>query len=333
MKIRLLESSNAELNKIKVSSSVSRYFMARCLMVALAASCSLYTQKSHAQQSLSTEGIVGDVDQGRRAPVLTFSVEVASDLSSAKILADTQVINEDYRKFPIIVDFFVNGRLFSRQFRSAELPASLGIDVPREMAPIPFNYSIVATLQHTNRQYVTIAQGAVTEDMASISDKLSCTLSRTSDSLNIEGEISNTVSENKLKASFGEGTTATLDLSYTTVADSTTADVSGTVKIVDTTGTETSVNVTGTSEAAANTVSSLDLSSEGEDLTVNCEKSTTADTAAATASKDSSSVNDLESVIGTSTSGNTSTTSSGTNSAYGPNFVPLDQIGGVEEVN
>src|SRR4051812_36168695 len=91
-------------------------FLAALLLVQVAPS-SLFAQSSTSSSSsssvstvtsdtLSVEGIVGDVDKGRRAPVVTFSTAVAADDSSATILADTQVINEDFRKYPISVEFF-----------------------------------------------------------------------------------------------------------------------------------------------------------------------------------------------------------------------------------
>lgn len=277
---------------------------------------------SSAQQTISSEGILGDVDDGRRAPVITYSTEVAADQSSAKILADTQIINEEYRRFPIAVDFYVNGKLFSRQYRSVEFPAPLGIDVPQEMAAVPFNFAIVATLMHTNRQFVSVVQGVLTASPGSLVNKLDCVAALADGSLSISGELSNSLtSENKLTGTLSDDSAkAEVSLQFTE------GSVSGSVKITETGGTENTYTVSGTASQTASVISSVEAASVDQSLTFNCTTPETAndntDETGASSPEDASA---LEPAI------------SGGNSGTGPNgesnFIPLDQVGGLEEVN
>jgi hypothetical protein len=128
-----------------------------------------YAQVS-AEPALTTEGISGDSDKKRRGPVLTVGTHHnQTDSSGARggkanttLLADAYIPNEEYQKYPIRFDFFVNRKLVSSQLRSVELPGPIGLEVTSEMATIPFNYSVVATLLHPNREFTTILNGAVT---------------------------------------------------------------------------------------------------------------------------------------------------------------------------
>jgi hypothetical protein len=113
---------------------------------------------------LQTEGIGGDIDRDDRDPRITFSVNVKSD-GSAKILVNGKVPNEEYQKYPIQYDFFINNRLFSSQVTSLQLPGPIGIDVGADVAPLPFNYTIKATVLHPNRSFTSMAFGAVDESM------------------------------------------------------------------------------------------------------------------------------------------------------------------------
>ncbi len=80
-------------------------------------------------------------------------------------MVDGKVPNEEYQKYPIQYDFFVNNRLFSSQVTSLQLPGPIGIDVGADVAPLPFNYTIKATVLHPNRSFTTMAFGAVDESM------------------------------------------------------------------------------------------------------------------------------------------------------------------------
>lgn len=108
---------------------------------------------------LTTEGISGDIDKKNREPVL--SVRVAAGTTSAVIYADAYVINGEFTKYPIQFDFYVNRSLFASQIRSTELPGPVGVTVPYETAPLPFNYTVVAKVLHPNRTFTTVLNATV----------------------------------------------------------------------------------------------------------------------------------------------------------------------------
>ncbi len=134
----------------------------------------LAASRSHAQVTadpvLTTEGISGDIDKKRRGPVLSVGVHhnqtdssgARGGVESTTLLVDAFIPNKEYERYPIRFDFFVNRKLASSQLRSVELPGPIGLEVTSEMATIPFNYSVVATLLHPNREFTTILNGAVT---------------------------------------------------------------------------------------------------------------------------------------------------------------------------
>lgn len=132
-------------------------------------------------KALETEGISGYVDAHHRSPMLSFRVENADTPKRVKILVDTAIINKQFEEFPVRVDFYVNRELYKSQMRSIELPGPLGIEVPETFATAPFNFSIVATLLHPNRQYITVAHGAAFA--SNLTATLDCSVSIINDSL------------------------------------------------------------------------------------------------------------------------------------------------------
>lgn len=126
----------------------------------LAAGFAALMLASFAQAETNTvEGISGDIDKKHRGPAL--SINAYPEGGGAKILADAYVPNSEFVSYPIRFDFYINRRLFSSQIRTKELPGPVGVDVGNDIAPIPFNYAVVATLLHPNRQFVTTAYGVV----------------------------------------------------------------------------------------------------------------------------------------------------------------------------
>jgi hypothetical protein len=143
--------------------------------ILLALTTILGAPSTHAQVStdpvLTIEGISGDMDKKRRGPVLSVGVNrnqadsssaAGGGVGSTTLLVDAFVPNKEYERYPIRFDFFVNRKLVSSQLRSVELPGPIGLLVTPEMGTIPFNYSVVATLLHPNREFTTILHGAVT---------------------------------------------------------------------------------------------------------------------------------------------------------------------------
>jgi hypothetical protein len=114
--------------------------------------------------TLSTEGIQGSTDKKDRDPTLSVT-EVpipASEEGGArvKLLAYAEVASHEFKEFPIRFEFYVNQRLISTQVRSSDLDGPVGVDVTPDIATQPFNYSVVATVLHPNRQFTTMLTGA-----------------------------------------------------------------------------------------------------------------------------------------------------------------------------
>lgn len=305
------------------------------------------TSTVSSEQTLSTEGVVGDVDKGRRAPTLTFSTKVAPDGSSATILADTQVINEDYKKYPISVDFYVNGRLFSKQFRSLELPAPLGVVVPKELAAIPFNYSIVATLIHPNRQYVTVAQGAVT--LNDSKSALQCILTLPESENGVASSLAGTVpnslnSDNTLNFTLTEGnSSAQISLVIAPSAASAIRDATGSALVKQSDpSSDATYSLKGTATASGPTVSEIKTTATEENVSLNCESVAVIMKPEENTEQDSSEDSDEDNLAAIANLGSNQgeeTDNEGFQRADGmgpngePNFVPLDKADGVEVVN
>ncbi len=222
---------------------------------------------------LVNEGIAGYADKKDRNPVL--SVRAVVEEGNVKLLADAEIKVEDLRKFPIRFDFFVNRSLVTSQIRSPELPGPVGIDVSSRTAAIPFNYAVIATLLHPNRQYVSSIYGAVFgEDLTA--SGLSCTLS-------IADSEGNAVEYTKSNVSIDQPTADTVSFSFngaTTESSEDTASASGTASISGTSASgsltisspagDDTVSVTGTAEKEAGTLKSLTLSSEDEGYVLGC---------------------------------------------------------------
>lgn len=106
----------------------------------------------------TTEGVSGDIDKKRRSP--SVSVTTVIEETGVKLLTDAYVPNEEFKRYPIQFDFFVNRRLFASQIRSPELPGPVGVDIAHDVAVPPFNFAVVAKVLHPNREYKTVFVGA-----------------------------------------------------------------------------------------------------------------------------------------------------------------------------
>ncbi len=146
--------------------------IASIITLLLVVVCEILIANARAETN-TVEGISGDIDKKRRGPSL--SVNAFAEGSGAKILADAYVPNKEFAEYPIRFDFYINRRLFSSQIRTKELPGAVGVDVGSDIASIPFNYSVVATLLHPNRQFITTAYGVVYS--SNLVGTLDCTLS------------------------------------------------------------------------------------------------------------------------------------------------------------
>jgi hypothetical protein len=114
--------------------------------------------------TLTTEGIQGSTDKKDRDPTLSVTevpIPASADGGArVKLLAYAEVASHEFKEFPIRFEFFVNQRLISTQVRSSDLDGPVGVDVTPDIATQPFNYSVIATVLHPNRQFTTMLTGA-----------------------------------------------------------------------------------------------------------------------------------------------------------------------------
>jgi len=185
------------------------------------------------------------------------------------------MINDEFKKYPIRVDFFINRRLFSSQYRSPELDGALGVDIGPDIATPPFNYEIVATLLHPNRQYLTVFQNALFS--SDLSGTLDCTLitNATSDTEFVEFTAQD--------VSFAQGGNNSFNVSFSgeNAAQDKTASFSGSVTVTEETGTSSativqddvtsSVTLSGDVAKGDAGVSSVSLVSSDGNVELNCE--------------------------------------------------------------
>lgn len=221
----------------------------------------------------TVEGVSGDIDRKHRGPSL--SVNAYAEGSGAKILADAYVPNTEFSSYPIRFDFYINRRLFSSQIRSKELPGAIGVDVGSDVAPIPFNYTVVATLLHPNRQFVTTAYGVVYA--SNLLASFDCTLSINDSSALADDysatEVSSTQSgNNSLSLSFAANNSSddkeatvnsSLNINSDTASGSVTYSIDGQTKTVAVSG-----DITKSDSGA---LTSIAVSSSDEALSLDCE--------------------------------------------------------------
>jgi hypothetical protein len=167
------------------------------------------TYSMYAPGSVTGEGISGDVDSKRRGPVVGVGSRVSA--SQVQLLIDAHIPNPEYRKYPIRFDIYVNRHLEVSQIRATEVPGAVGLTLARSEITLPFNYSVVATLLHPNREFATIVHGAVFE--ASLSRSLDCTLTLTS-SASVEEESSNSTEFQADDVTSTQPNSSSLELSF-----------------------------------------------------------------------------------------------------------------------
>lgn len=232
-------------------------------------------------QVLVGEGIYGDVDKYRRSPQV--SVGIVHGVSVVSLRADASILDSDYEKYPIQFSFFVNRKLYSTQIRSKGLPGAVGIDIPNELAAPPFNYTIIATMLHPNRQFTTMIEGAVFGN--NLVATLDCTLTLPAQSEGTAGagdtaeiftESNVTTSqsgENVFSVSFEDASDAsgskTASLDTTVTVNVTDNSAAGTL-VVDREGEESSVAATGKITVTAGNLSALTLTSADGNSVLSC---------------------------------------------------------------
>jgi hypothetical protein len=224
-------------------------------------------------EKLVSEGVAGDADAKRRAPVLTVSVERTS--GGVKLLADAFQISPEFREYPIRFEFFVNRQLFATQYRSPGLDGPVGVDVGPDSGTPPFNFSVIATVVHPNRSFSSAVEGAVFAANL-ITTFESCTLTQSvgaDDATIYVGEkvVTTQSGNNQVALSFtGKSEDGEQEI---TIAGAFTVNgekSEGTVTTTDEAADSTTTAVEGTATSDATSLSELDLSSTDGTLTVKC---------------------------------------------------------------
>lgn len=241
------------------------------LFAALLIQLALFAPFSFAD-TLSAEGVAGDIDSKNRNPHVTVGATVGSN--QVTILADAFHPSDEFKKYPIQFDFFVNRTLFASQYRSPTLEGPVGVTVPSSVATPPFNYVVVAKVLHPNSVYTTVIEGAVFS--TSLSATVDCTLTLPAATEGAEDTIFTASG-----VALGQSSNSNVDASFSAVSQdgkrtvqvNTQATVvtpsSGTVTVTED-GNESSFSGEATVEKDDTGVSSLTITSDDGNSTLSC---------------------------------------------------------------
>jgi len=228
---------------------------------------------------IESEGISGDIDKKRRGPAVSVRTEYVpasnGSAESMKILADAYIPSPDYQKYPIKFEWYINRTLFTTQWRSEGLPGPIGIDVPASVATIPFNYTLVATLLHPNREFTTVIEGAAFA--TNVGTTFSCSLAKPG----TEPDVSLIYVDSKASVTQTGNNSLTLSFSSSTLDDGTEADAvtaNASISVSDqtssgelTVNSDSAVAVSGTATSSNGSITAFSVQSEDQSLDLTCE--------------------------------------------------------------
>lgn len=227
---------------------------------------------AQSQNVITGEGIGNEIDKNRRGPTVSVSTHVEE--GAVKILVDAYIAAPEYKNYPIEFNFYINREFYTSQIRSTELPGPVGITVPNERASLPFNYTIVATTLHPNREFTSIINGAVfASDLGATFDCTLTTGGDTEDSIEyIANDVVITQTGNETATlefdthSTPEGHSVVLSGSIAVNGEAST----GSVTFTEDEGTEKTVELSGEVVSENNQLSTLDLSSADGSVILSC---------------------------------------------------------------
>lgn len=225
-------------------------------------------------KTFSAEGIAGDIDKKRRSPVV--GARNINESGGVKIVVDAYIPNEDYQKYPIQLDFYIDRRLFSSQIRSPEISGPLGIDVGPDIASLPFNYVIVARTLHPNREFTTVLSAPTLE--FGVTESFNCSLVQAKANANPTLEVTaNSVTPEQsdaqhvsiiLKTNDASGK-KNVSLVATLNVNNSTSSASGTLSLnVD--GESQVIQVSGDANIEGDVLKSFELESSDKSTIFNC---------------------------------------------------------------
>ena len=240
--------------------------------------------------TLTSEGISGDVDKKHRGPLVSIGTDYTKGNGTAgseiaRVLVDASIPNDEYKKYPIRFDFYVNRQFFASQLRSTELPGPIGIEVPAERAKVPFNYSVVATLLHPNREFTTIIHGAIFANELN-STLSSCTLavpetlaggdnsvskiSYKAEDITVEQTGNESARISFTSSALADGSDAEEEVQMQASLAFSGTTVTGSV-VTTVNGESTTSDVSGTGAIGANGLSAVSVASQASTVTLACE--------------------------------------------------------------
>jgi hypothetical protein len=222
------------------------------------------------------EGVVGDMDKKSRSPRVT--VTTISSETGVKLLVDAEERSDEFKKYPIQFDFYVNRQFFTSQIRSVELPGAIGVDIGPDVATTPFNFTVVAKVLHPNRVYTTVFTGAAFN--RNLTRTLDCTLTFAdlstddeSDGVSfVANDLTTTQSANNaLGVSFEDVASTDEQEEASLSASITLSDTDATAQLTVTrNGTTSQVSATGTAEVEDSTIKTFKVMSEDGGIILSC---------------------------------------------------------------
>lgn len=235
-----------------------------------------YCQIAAAQVAVTNtgEGVGNNLDKQRRSP--TVSVSTVSQNGNVKILVDAYVADPDYKDHPLQFDFYINRHFLTSQVRSVDLPGPIGIDVNKEIATPPFNYTVIAKVLHPNRVFTTVINGAAFS--SNLSGSYDCTLTTNANSEENSIEyISNDVTTQQTSnqaftisfetESTPEGHSIELEGSLSSSGET----LSGTLTLTEDKATPKSATLSGSLvKSEDDKVTSFELNSSDNSITLSC---------------------------------------------------------------
>lgn len=227
-------------------------------------------------QPLQSEGVANDIDRKGRNPHLTVGTVVGKD--KVTLLADAFHPSNDYTKYPLQFDFFVNRNFLTSQYRSPTLSGPIGVDVPSSLAKPPFNYVVVVKMLHPNSIYTTVIEGAVFSE--NLTGTMDCTLTEGKDETDatiytansvIVGQSGNSVFNTTFQAKSQSGDRTLTVAAEVTVAANT-SDSTGTITTTEDGESDAAVTGGATATRDDSGLSAFTITSEDGNTTLSCAK-------------------------------------------------------------
>ena len=216
----------------------------------------------------TTEGLHFDI----RHRYAKLSVTENITDGNVQLLANVFVESDSTKLYPVKLEFFVNGQLFATQITSASLPRPVGVDIGTDIATVPFNYTVVASVLHPNRTIHSILEGVAFG--SNLQSTLDCTLT-----LDVDSETPSEFTADDINTT--QTGSNTFDLVFDAInSDAETLTVTTTVNVSEDNAsalldlnngtTNSQVSVSGTAVTGEDGLNSFEMQSESGATTLSC---------------------------------------------------------------